>query len=249
MAGYRRIYLQLNNKIMYTIKGNGSIEYGKKIIKFFESLGGVNEYNLKATGKKYYFIKEDFIFADDDKPENLKEVELLENGMAKGVWYKDFNGDYFKPKYINKKGFTTTEAVIFENAVFDFISNSWDYDNEDIKNGTPLTDLTEIQKFLPDGHEDKSKEFYTSSECNVTRNHDRITSIGNDIFKINLPKGESIIDDLEVYNSICDKLNPIDGKDLLSLKPEPKVIIDSNDLTIKNYGSIKKSIKQLKKLI
>ena len=245
MAGYRRIYLQLNNKIMYTIKGNGTKEYGKQIIKFFESLGGVNEYNLQAKGEKYYFINNDNeIDCGIHKQMHLKEVTLLSNGIAKNVWYKDFNDDYCKPKYIDKKGFTTTEAILLENAVFDSIFNNYHYDNEDIKRLKPLTDLTEIQKFLPEGHEDKVDEIEQSLKM--------ITEKGNEPFfdkiKINLPKGETIIGDLEIYNSIFDKLNPIDGKDLLSLEPEPKVIIDSNDLTIKNYGSIKKAIKQLKKL-
>ncbi len=183
---------------MYTIKGNGNLKHGKQIIKFFESLGGVNECNLQAKGEKYYFINNDNeIDCGIHKQMHLKEVELLENGMAKGVWYKDFNHDYCKPKNIDKKGFTTTEAILLQNAVFDSIFNNYHYDNEDIKRLKPLTDLTEIQKFLPEGHEDKV----------------------------------------------------INQQNNVSLEPEPKVIIDSNDLTIKNYGSIKQAIKQLKKLI
>jgi hypothetical protein len=185
---------------MYTIKGNGTREYGKKIIKFFESLGAINN-NFSAKFKNIYYAINEYNEIDsyEYKPKNLKEVELLENGMAKGVWYKCFNDWYIKPNRLDKGVYGETisgeENKYILNNGYSGGFQSLNYLYEE--NATPLTDLTEIQQYLPDGHEDKV----------------------------------------------------INEQNNVSLQPEPKIIIDSNDLIIKNYGSIKKAIKQLKKLI
>jgi hypothetical protein len=149
----------------YTIKGTGCQDYGKHIINFFEKLGGVNkEYVSGDSDEGYYFINEfKEIELNYVTPSDHTEIELLSNGMAKGVWYKDADDDYFKPQRLNQ--FTCGEII------FDKIYKKNDYYGLHCEsNFTPLTDLTEIQEFLPDGHEDKYKPEPTdliepSTEC------------------------------------------------------------------------------------
>jgi len=139
----------------YTIKGNGNADYGKHIINFFEKLGGVNSFAFDCYDK-LYFYKDNYkrIQVCHFPPPHHTEIELLQNGMAKGVWYKYANGNYFKPLYIEDKKIIGN-GIWLKQGVFDR------YDKEDYYRGahivemTPLTDLTEIQDFLPDGHEDK----------------------------------------------------------------------------------------------
>jgi hypothetical protein len=147
----------------YTIKGNGCPDYGKHIINFFEKLGG-SSIGLEGTNFVYYYITDLGTINDStNKPKDHTEIKLLPNGMGKGVWYKNKNGDYFKPKEKRKK----THGVGVHNLGGGFmhyeIDDYWTDIDIQNKNFTPLTDLTEIQEFLPDGHEDKYKPEPTDS--------------------------------------------------------------------------------------
>lgn len=66
----------VNNKVC--IEGDNTLEYGKKIIEFLESLGGFNKYNW--TGKSdsgYYFIRPNGkIYLHDGIPEGYTEISL-----------------------------------------------------------------------------------------------------------------------------------------------------------------------------
>jgi hypothetical protein len=147
----------------YTIKGTGCQEYGKHIINFFEKLGAVNKYKLTGNSMEnlYYFIQGNNIFNEKLTPEDHTEIKLLPNGMAKGMWYKDELGDY--AKFTENK---TYQSIIGKQ----FTKTNIAFTNPYYKTMNPLTDLTEIQEFLPDGHEDKYKPEPTdlnepSNEC------------------------------------------------------------------------------------
>jgi hypothetical protein len=139
----------------YTIKGTGCQEYGKHIINFFEKLGGLNKHELLGSSIEnlYYFIEYNKIKAEYVTPEDHTEIELLPNGMAKGVWYKDADDDYFKAKKIINN-ITIGDIIYYGGTDYYFDKDDTIIDDIDF---TPLTDLTEIQEFLPDGHEDKYK--------------------------------------------------------------------------------------------
>jgi hypothetical protein len=147
-------------KKQYTIKGTGCPEYGKNIIKFFEQLRAVNKYIFDGTSAmRYYYINEDneLDFLRDEIPLNHTEIELLPNGMAKGVWYKDDGGDFIKPKKIKEETEVHGETIYASFDHIKFYKKDW-WCESNFKTATPLTDLTEIQPYLPDGHEDKQPD-------------------------------------------------------------------------------------------
>jgi len=132
----------------YTIKGNGTEEYGKHIIAFFEKLGGVNKLTCHSDVAYYFMGERNYInYIPFRKQPDHTEIELLPNGMAKGVWYKSLYYGYFKPIYAICGEYIYNNKLIKD---YNLLSDAFKY-------FTPLTDLTEIQEFLPDGHEDKFK--------------------------------------------------------------------------------------------
>jgi len=150
----------------YTIKGNGTEEYGKHIIDFFQKLGAKNTHRIDGSSRLHYYYINDrneinIIKTSIGTPDNHTEIKLLPNGMANGVWYKDELGNY--AKFTENK---TYQSIIGKQ----FTKTNIAFTNPYYKTMNPLTDLTEIQEFLPDGHEDKYKPEPTdliepSTEC------------------------------------------------------------------------------------
>jgi hypothetical protein len=145
-------------KKQYTIKGTGCQEYGKNIIKFFEQLGGWEHFGHNGVDEMYFFIdsKKRIDFAETIPP-NHTEIELLPNGIAKGVWYKDDGVDFIKPKKIKEETEVHGETIYTSFDHIKFYKKDW-WDLRNFKTATPLADLTEIE-LLPNGHEDKEGEY------------------------------------------------------------------------------------------
>ena len=73
----------LTDAMKVCIKGDGTTEYGKKIIEYLEGLGGRNEYLLKGTDlgtntHGVYFIDKDFIINIASIPKGYKKISLKE---------------------------------------------------------------------------------------------------------------------------------------------------------------------------
>ena len=72
----------LIDAIKICIKGDGTAEYGRKIIKYLEGLGGRNNIIYKFDGSShncFYYINEDFIIMGIFYiPEGYKEISLKE---------------------------------------------------------------------------------------------------------------------------------------------------------------------------
>lgn len=61
------------------IKGDGTMEYGKKIIEYLESKGGKNGNQLKGWFQNYYWLDDNlFIRCTDNFLEGYKEISLKE---------------------------------------------------------------------------------------------------------------------------------------------------------------------------
>ena len=79
-----------------------------------------------------------------------------------GKWYKANNNYYLKYSHTTKgRAYNQIHGEIISVARYrknDYIANS-DWEKEMLKNG-PLTDLSEIREFLPDGHVDKINKKY-----------------------------------------------------------------------------------------
>jgi hypothetical protein len=186
-------------KKQYAIKGTGCPEYGNNIIKFFEQLGAVNENKLECYSPNpfYYFIeKNNEIKALHDIPPNHTEIELLPNGMAKGVWYRLNEGvDYY---YIKPKKYEIN-SVLGEVIELSMYKNNDIWDDDDVmKHSTPLTDLTEIQPYLPDGHEDKDRvniqvEYSPDPNSFVTITNEAVTIYGAKTIKEAIERLQKLI--------------------------------------------------------
>ncbi len=166
---------------MYTIRGNGNLEYGRQIIKFFESLGGVDTYKLRGISDQYYFINNnnqiDCCIHNINK---LKEVSLLSNGMAKGVWYKDYDDWYIKPNNQDKGVYGETiyrRANKYTYTLDNGYSGGFKTLNYLYENAKPLSDLSEIQPYLPYGHEDKIDEIETELKIEIDNNSIKINGV------------------------------------------------------------------------
>lgn len=69
------------NPLKVTIKGDGTEEYGKKIIEYFEKLGGINVANIECTKKSsYYFVNiYNEIYWAYEIPKGYTEISLKED--------------------------------------------------------------------------------------------------------------------------------------------------------------------------
>lgn len=69
------------------IKGDGTKEYGKKIIEYLEGLGGKNgPFEFKAYGNNYYHIKENgSISFENQIPEGYTEISLKSESLEDRV--------------------------------------------------------------------------------------------------------------------------------------------------------------------
>jgi hypothetical protein len=70
----------ITDEMKVCIKGDGTLEYGKKIIEYLKSLGGINQYLLDGDDKSRinsgYFIDKNFIINSGTKPYNYREIDL-----------------------------------------------------------------------------------------------------------------------------------------------------------------------------
>lgn len=72
--------LKQPNTLKVAIKGDGTEEYGKKIIEYFEKLGADNSFNrFDGSSDGYYYIEEDGCLSGKNQlPEGYTEISLKE---------------------------------------------------------------------------------------------------------------------------------------------------------------------------
>jgi len=226
----------------YTIKGTGCPEYGKNIIKFFEQLGAMNKYLVGLLVRdSYYCIEDGIIYISNTIPPNHSEIELLPNGMAKGVWYKNKRKSYIKPRKIKDDYWVIGDAIYCAGINNQLIINdSWR--NRAVIDTSPLTDLTEIQPYLPDGHEDKE---------------DLLESLINSLRISNMKLKDKQLTESEIQKDFNHEPSQPD-KDLVNyLVPEAHkadeldkgIFIDHDKMEIYGFTTIKEAIERLQKLI
>jgi hypothetical protein len=66
----------LTNEMKVCIKGDGTLEYGAKIMEYLVKLGGEDTGELSCNSSHYYYINQYFIDGKDTIPEGYKEISL-----------------------------------------------------------------------------------------------------------------------------------------------------------------------------
>jgi hypothetical protein len=84
--------------------------------------------------------------------------EFMSPIFEKGKWYKHRNW-YIKFSYLNSKNIFVASEYIDNNR--NYRGNLYDFTCGDDNNKTLLTDLSEIQQYLPDGHPDKTEKKFS----------------------------------------------------------------------------------------
>ena len=136
-------------------RSNG-IFIDNRTIKSFKNIDGVVGFLVSDTSEVYLRAEGFKEFAEGfNKSKSTFEFEV-------GKWYK-YKGYDFTIKYLRKEARNSRYAVVYS----DFISNNKEYKScpegrigvgyTDEKDWYELTDLSEIQQYLPDGHPDKIK--------------------------------------------------------------------------------------------
>jgi hypothetical protein len=88
----------LTDEMKVCIKGDGTLEYGAKIMEYLVKLGGEDTGELSCNSSHYYYINQYFIDGKDTIPEGYKEINLKEDAI-KQVYYVgkkiEYNGSIF----------------------------------------------------------------------------------------------------------------------------------------------------------
>ena len=94
----------LTNEMKVCIKGDGTAEYGKKIIEYLKSLGGNNNTKRSGNGCEIYAINEFFdIYQTSFIPQGYKEITLkdeVEQELKVGIILVAIDNLYMNINYI-----------------------------------------------------------------------------------------------------------------------------------------------------
>lgn len=146
-----RTWSNENNNYSYgkTWSKEISMFNGDRRVKSFKIINGVLGFEVSNTATIYLKAEGFKEFMDNfDKPKIETQFEV-------GKWYKTGFGSIVKYKETTSDNtFIASEHFMFDD-LKKLLSTEAKFGTSNIKNFTPLTDLSEIQPYLPDGHVDK----------------------------------------------------------------------------------------------